>query len=350
MDYGTDASTDPDVDKNQEQEPFEQGHAVLIAPSDPSGKTNGKLGPKTLRRLAQNREAARRSRLRKKAYVQQLESSSLKLAQLEQELRRARQQGFLSTLGDQADSENGANYKPPSLSRYFFLYFMLKKSAVSWSPTASSFYVEYGRWLEGQLQKVEELRAAVSSHADDSDLQAIVDTIIARWDEIFTLKGAAAKADAFHVLSGAWTTPVERFFLWLGGFRPSEFLKLLASRLEPLTEKQLDSIGVLRHSSLQAEGALSTEMEALRQSVAEAVAAAGPSFLSCSAAYSDDGTGEMAAAVAKLGALEGLLRQGDDLRLRILEETRRVLTTRQCARAVLVVSDYFSRMRALSSL
>ncbi|XP_044976663.1 transcription factor HBP-1b(c1)-like isoform X2 [Hordeum vulgare subsp. vulgare] len=321
MDYGTDASTDPDVDKNQEQEPFEQGHAVLIAPSDPSGKTNGKLGPKTLRRLAQNREAARRSRLRKKAYVQQLESSSLKLAQLEQELRRARQQGFLSTLGDQADSEN-----------------------------ASSFYVEYGRWLEGQLQKVEELRAAVSSHADDSDLQAIVDTIIARWDEIFTLKGAAAKADAFHVLSGAWTTPVERFFLWLGGFRPSEFLKLLASRLEPLTEKQLDSIGVLRHSSLQAEGALSTEMEALRQSVAEAVAAAGPSFLSCSAAYSDDGTGEMAAAVAKLGALEGLLRQGDDLRLRILEETRRVLTTRQCARAVLVVSDYFSRMRALSSL
>ncbi|XP_044976655.1 transcription factor HBP-1b(c1)-like isoform X1 [Hordeum vulgare subsp. vulgare] len=197
MDYGTDASTDPDVDKNQEQEPFEQGHAVLIAPSDPSGKTNGKLGPKTLRRLAQNREAARRSRLRKKAYVQQLESSSLKLAQLEQELRRARQQGFLSTLGDQADSEN-----------------------------ASSFYVEYGRWLEGQLQKVEELRAAVSSHADDSDLQAIVDTIIARWDEIFTLKGAAAKADAFHVLSGAWTTPVERFFLWLGGFRPSEFLKV----------------------------------------------------------------------------------------------------------------------------
>ncbi|KAG5609024.1 hypothetical protein H5410_020305 [Solanum commersonii] len=47
-----------------------------------------------LRRLAQNREAARKSRLRKKAYVQQLESSKLKLIQLEQELDRARKQGL----------------------------------------------------------------------------------------------------------------------------------------------------------------------------------------------------------------------------------------------------------------
>jgi transcription factor TGA len=44
------------------------------------------------RRLAQNREAARKSRLRKKAYVQQLETSRLKLIHLEQELDRARQQ------------------------------------------------------------------------------------------------------------------------------------------------------------------------------------------------------------------------------------------------------------------
>jgi transcription factor TGA len=49
---------------------------------------------KIQRRLAQNREAARKSRLRKKAYVQQLETSRLKLIHLEQELDRARQQGF----------------------------------------------------------------------------------------------------------------------------------------------------------------------------------------------------------------------------------------------------------------
>ncbi|KAM3401037.1 hypothetical protein ACQJBY_005693 [Aegilops geniculata] len=316
---GTDTSTNPGVDENQA---FEQGLAAAgLTPPDSGDKSNGELGPKTLRRLAQNREAARRSRLRKKAYVQQLESSGPRLAQLEQELQRARQQGFLiSSSGDQPDSENG---------------------------NASSFYVEYARWLEEHHKHVDELRAAVSAHAGDGDLQSIVDTIMARCDEIFRLKGAAAKADAFRVLRGTWTTPLERCFLWLGGFRPSELLKLLASRLEPLTEKQLDSIGVLRRSSLQAEEALSREMEALRQSVTGTVAAAGSSSLSCSG---DDCTGQMAAAVGKLGAMEGLLRQADDLRLRILEETRRVLTTRQCARAVLVVTDYFSRMRALSSL
>lgn len=47
---------------------------------------------KVLRRLAQNREAARKSRLRKKAYVQQLENCKLRLIQLVQELDRARQQ------------------------------------------------------------------------------------------------------------------------------------------------------------------------------------------------------------------------------------------------------------------
>ncbi|XP_039006052.1 transcription factor HBP-1b(c1)-like [Hibiscus syriacus] len=62
----------------------------------------------TLRRLAQNREAARKSRLRKKAYVRRLESSRLKLTQLEQELQRARQQGiFISSSGDQSQSMSG---------------------------------------------------------------------------------------------------------------------------------------------------------------------------------------------------------------------------------------------------
>ncbi|XP_047043769.1 transcription factor TGAL1-like [Lolium rigidum] len=326
MDYaspgGTDTSTDLDVEKMSPA--FEQGHVGALTPSESSGKPNGKQGQKTLRRLAQNREAARRSRLRKKAYVQQLESSNLKLAQLEQELQRARRQGFLvSTSGDQPHSANGNG--------------------------ALAFGVEYARWLEEHSKHLDELRAAVNAHAGDSDLQAIIDAIMARCHEIFRLKDAAAKADAFQVLSGTWTTPVERCFLWLGGFRPSELLKLLASRLEPLTENQLDSISVLQHSSQQAEDALSREMEALRQSVVETVAASGSSSSLCrTAGPSGDYTGQMA--VAKLGALEILLRQADDLRLRILQEVQRILTTRQCARALLAISDYFSRLRALSSL
>jgi len=66
----------------------------------------------------------------------------------------------------------------------------------------------------------------VNAHASDNDLRVIVDSIMAHYDEIFRLKSIAAKADVFHMLSGMWKTPAERCFLWLGGFRSSELLKV----------------------------------------------------------------------------------------------------------------------------
>ena len=91
---------------------------------------------------------------------------------------------------------------------------------------ALAFDVEYARWLEDHNKMVNELRAAVNSHANDNDLRAIVDSIMAHYDDVFRMKGVAAKADVFHILSGMWKTPAERCFLWLGGFRPSELLKV----------------------------------------------------------------------------------------------------------------------------
>jgi transcription factor TGA len=88
------------------------------------------------------------------------------------------------------------------------------------------FDAEYARWLEEQNRQINELRAAVNSHASDTELRMIVDGILAHYDDIFRLKGVAAKADVFHLLSGMWKTPAERCFLWLGGFRSSELLKV----------------------------------------------------------------------------------------------------------------------------
>ncbi|CAN6443313.1 unnamed protein product [Victoria cruziana] len=282
------------------------------------------MDQKTLRRLAQNREAARKSRLRKKAYVQQLESSRLKLTQLEQELQKARQQGiFISSSGDQSHSMSGNG--------------------------ALAFDIEYARWLEEHNRQINELRSAVNSHASDNDLRVIVDGIMAHYDEIFRLKGIAAKADVFHVLSGMWKTPAERCFLWLGGFRSSELLKLLLTHLEPLTEQQLMGICNLQQSSQQAEDALSQGMEALQQSLAETLAGSlGPP--ASSSGNVANYMGQMAAAMGKLGTLENFLRQADHLRQQTLQQMHRILTTRQSARALLAISDYFSRLRALSSL
>ncbi|KAG2601430.1 transcription factor TGAL1-like isoform X2 [Panicum virgatum] len=318
----TDTSTDPDTDERNQM--FEQGLVAGPTASDSSDKSRDKLDQKTLRRLAQNREAARKSRLRKKVYIQNLESSRLKLTQLEQELQRARQQGiFISTSVDQPQSANANG--------------------------ALAFDMEYARWLEEHNKHVNELRAALNAHAGDNDLRGIVDSIMAHYDEIFRFKGVAAKADVFHVLSGMWKTPAESCFMWLGGFRSSELLKLLAGQLEPLTDQQLVGISNLQQSSQQAEDALSQGMEALQQSLAETLASGslGPAGSSGNVA---NYMGQMAMAMGKLGTLENFLRQADNLRLQTLQQMQRILTTRQSARALLAISDYFSRLRALSSL
>ncbi|RDX78991.1 Transcription factor TGA1, partial [Mucuna pruriens] len=222
----------------------------ILGTSIKYGHEANKITDKTQRRLAQNREAARKSRLRKKAYVQQLESSRLKLMQLEQQVDHAKQQGL--HIGDGLGSNN-----------------------LGFSGSVNSgitiFKMEYGRWVEEQNKQILELRTALSSHISDIQLGTLVEGIMNHYSTLFSMKSAAAKADVFYVMFGMWKTTAERFFLWIGGFRPSELLKVLVPLTEPLTEQQrFDAYG-LEKSCQQAEDALSQGMDKLQQMLADTV-------------------------------------------------------------------------------
>ncbi|CAD5167728.1 transcription factor TGA2.3-like [Musa acuminata AAA Group] len=321
----TDTSTDVEIEDRTKMFGGVQQGAIICA--DSSAMSKGKAGEqKTLRRLAQNREAARKSRLRKKAYVQQLENSRVKLIQLEQVLQRARQQGILIAsgfMGDHSYSIGGNG--------------------------ALAFDLEYARWLEDHQRRINDLRSALNSQVNDDELRLTVETFMGHYDEVFRLKSIGIKSDVFHILSGMWTTPAERCFMWLGGFRSSELLKILVSHLEPLTDQQLMGLCNLQHSSQQAEDALSQGMEALQQSLSETLASA--SLVPAGGADNvSNYMGQMTIAMGKLSTLENFLRQADLLRQQTLQQMHRILTTRQAARALLTISDYFSRLRALSSL
>ncbi|XP_010415492.1 PREDICTED: transcription factor PERIANTHIA-like isoform X2 [Camelina sativa] len=312
----TDTSTDIDTDDKTQLNGVHQGVVLATNCSDQS---------KTLRRLAQNREAARKSRLRKKAYVQQLENSRVRLAQLEEELKRVRQQGSVVESGVTANH----THLPAGNGAF-------------------SFELEYTRWKEEHQRLINDLRSGVNSQLGDNELRMLVDAVMSHYNEIFRLKGIGTKVDVFHMLSGMWKTPAERFFMWLGGFRSSELLKILGNHVDPLTDQQLIGICNLQQSSQQAEDALSQGMEALQQSLLETLSSAsmGPN----SSANVADYMGHMAMAMGKLGTLENFLRQADLLRQQTLQQLHRILTTRQAARAFLVIHDYISRLRALSSL
>ncbi|KAJ4728951.1 Transcription factor like [Melia azedarach] len=283
---------------------------------------------KTLRRLAQNREAARKSRLRKKAYVQQLESSRIKLTQLEQELQRARTQGifFGGVLG------GGEQGLPVGINGI--------------SSEAAVFDMEYARWLEVHHRLMCELRAAVQEHLPENELRLFVENCLAHYDEMMNLKSMVAKTDVFHIYSGMWKTPAERCFLWLGGFRPSELIKVILNQIEPLTEQQILGICGLQQSTQEAEEALSQGLEALNQSISDTIAS---DSLSCPPNMNNY-MGQMAMAMNKLSTLEGFVRQADNLRHQTLHRLHQILTTRQAARCLLAIAEYFHRLRALSSL
>ncbi|XP_042448122.1 bZIP transcription factor TGA10-like isoform X2 [Zingiber officinale] len=286
--------------------------------------------PKILRRLAQNREAARKSRLRKKAYIQQLESSRIKLTQLEHELQRARTQGLLlgggAVLGDQG--------LPTAISGL--------------SSEAAMFDMEYLRWLDEQQRATCELRVVVQEHLPDSELQMFVDSCLAHLCQLTQLKGLIIKSDVFHLISGTWLTPAERCFMWIAGFRPSDLIKMVLRHIEPLTEQQIMGVCVLQQSAQETEEALSHGLEALSHSVSNAIASG---ELSCTLNVNvADYMGQMAVAMDKLAAIEGFVRQAENLRQQTLQRLQEMLTTRQMARSLLAVAEYFHRLRALSSL
>ncbi|XP_073158720.1 transcription factor TGA1-like [Henckelia pumila] len=291
-----------------------------IEPSHKYDEESSKPADKVLRRLAQNREAARKSRLRKKAYVQQLENSKLRLIQIEQEIERSRQQGVCIGSG-LADTN-------------------LLRSSGTTNPGIATFEMEYAQWVEEENRQISELRNAVNNNngsEDDEELRSFVESGMRHYFHLFKIKQTTAKADAFYLMSGTWKTCAERLFFWIGGFRPSEFLKVVAPNLEPLEEQQRVDVCNLTQSCQQAEDALSQGMLKLHQIVSETIADGGQ-------------RNYMGDAMEKLEALVRFVGQADHLRGETLQQICRILTTRKAALALLALGEYLQRLRALSSL
>ncbi|KAL2504583.1 Transcription factor TGA1 [Abeliophyllum distichum] len=293
----------------------------IVGPSNKYDHVVRKPVDKVLRRLAQNREAARKSRLRKKAYVQKLESSKLRLIELTQELQRARQQGLYMG-GDLDFSQLGYSG--------------------TMNPGIATFEMEYGHWVEEQNRQVSELRKALHSCSGERELQFFVNSGMRHYFDLFTMKAAAAKADVFYLMSGTWKTSAECYFSWIGGFRPSQLLKVLLPHLEPLSDQQQLEVCNLRQSCQQAEDALSQGMDKLRQILVETV----------SGGRLGEGNylPHIHAAMEKLEALVRLVNQADHLRRETLKQISCILDIYQTARGLLALGEYFQCLRALSSL
>ncbi|KAK1406777.1 hypothetical protein QVD17_38385 [Tagetes erecta] len=271
---------------------------------------------KTQRRLAQNREAARKSRLKKKAYVQELESGRLKLAKLELEIERTRKQAA---------------------------YMDLSNTCHGTLPGIVAFEKKYDIWVVEQHKKEVKLATMLqNTNISDMELRVSVDDVVNHYQALFEMKADAAKTDTFSLLCGSWKSPVERLFQWLGGFRPSEILYILMPRFEPLTDTQVVNLSRLRHTCRQAEDALTQGLDKLEQTLAQSVAI----NIRQGGNYDE----QMSSMIDVLESLENFLSQADHLRHRTLQQMSRILTVRQASRGLLALGEYFQRLHLLNSL
>jgi transcription factor TGA len=74
-----------------------------------------------------------------------------------------------------------------------------------------------------------DLAGIATAHVSEIELNILVELGLNHYHNLFRMKADAAKADVFYLLSGVWRTSTERFFLWIGGFRPSELLNVISN-------------------------------------------------------------------------------------------------------------------------
>ncbi|MQL93588.1 hypothetical protein Taro_026242 [Colocasia esculenta] len=263
----------------------QEGAKKVVATS--SSELEGTKTPdaKILRRLAQNREAARKSRLRKKGVF--FGGGVLG------------EQGMTAGIGAGISSGTSHIYYTSSLSFKSFvliLYTSPHLVRVWTSLEAAMFDMEYGRWLEEHHRLMCELRAAVQEHLPEGQLKMFVDSCLAHFDELMGLRAIAAKTDVFH-LEDDRENPDARL--------DRTSTRVLLSHIEPLSEQQILAIYALRTSTHETEDALTQGLEALHQSLSDTIASGD---LSCPSNMADY-MGQMAVAMNKLSTLEGFVRQ-----------------------------------------
>ncbi|KAK3015783.1 hypothetical protein RJ639_005438 [Escallonia herrerae] len=97
----------------------------------------------------------------------------------------------------------------------------------------------FQNWIAQQRSDLEDLRHAITSNPNDERLHLLVEKIIKHFEEYHQNRAVLAQQDAPSFFSPSWCTSFESSFLWIGGCRPSVFVRLVYSLSGSELEAQL---------------------------------------------------------------------------------------------------------------
>ncbi|KAL0300660.1 UNVERIFIED_CONTAM: protein DOG1-like 1 [Sesamum radiatum] len=89
----------------------------------------------------------------------------------------------------------------------------------------------YQEWMNLQEEELSELNRAISLTANggtsDAELTRLIQKIMDHYQDYVQRRSLMARADVSPYFAPTWCTSLERSVLWIGGCRPSSFVRLI---------------------------------------------------------------------------------------------------------------------------
>lgn len=211
----------------------------------------------------------------------------------------------------------------------------------------------YQEWMNIQEQELSELHTAIalkpnSGLASNAELSQLVEKIMDHFQDYMQKRTHMARVDVSPYFAPPWCTSLERSVLWIGGCRPSSYVRLIYAlcgleiesqlteflqgvrigNLGELSGRQISLVDELQRKTIREERKLSTRLAGLQEDVLDHPLAS--IAVKSQGTRCDSSSGGVEAALDKHGrAMAEILEEADQLRLSTLRELVGILTPQQ---------------------
>ncbi|KAK9915975.1 hypothetical protein WJX75_006823 [Coccomyxa subellipsoidea] len=310
------------------------------------GDDDGDMDDKVKRRLAQNREAARKSRQRRKAYVQNLEEEvrQLRTGKLSGQALAA-QSSSLGATGSLGGA-NALGLGPDATSLFSAMMHRLPAGSLPGAGAGDALAQQnhevlqaFDKWRAEHVATVLAVRQAVNEGAGDAALRPLIEEARSQLWTLFAMKKAVVCSESvLLIMNLEHLLPPERLYSWLGGLRASNACNGLLTKLADLglgTQQRM-KLEALRESLLQQENSLG---RGYSEVLAELGARAAQQPVLLPGQLPDKRIWDSPDILGKLDAMRMTLLRGDNVWEQFLEQTEGFLSLRQYGVAVTALME-----------
>lgn len=123
----------------------------------------------------------------------------------------------------------------------------------------------YNEWMSLQAKRMTELKQALSNgEKDDAELRKLISTVVGEFKNYAAKRCKHSRRFSSNYFAPTWNTCLENALLWMGGCRPSSFIRLVYAMCGSQTELRLTNF--LRNNNIDGERIYFVEIEWLHTS------------------------------------------------------------------------------------